>query len=62
LKGNSPQDTLDPGDDFMTGWVGRLVEIDHTRGNVGFDVALERGASIWDWSEVASSNKNCEIN
>ena len=46
----------------MTGWVGRLVEIDHTRGNVGFDVALERGASIWDWSEVASSNKNCEIN
>lgn len=31
---------LDPRDNFVRGWVGRLVEVDNTRADVGFEVCL----------------------
>lgn len=42
----------------MAGRVRRFVEVDDAGGDVGFKVALERGATAWDWNEVASSHKN----
>lgn len=55
-----PENSLDPGDNLVTGWVGRLVEIDHSRANVGLDVALQWGASIGNWGEVSRPHENCD--
>jgi hypothetical protein len=55
-----PQDALDPSYDFMTRRVGGLVEIDHTRADVRFEVASMRCASVGNWSIVGGANEHCE--
>lgn len=45
----------------MTGRVGRFIEIDHSRADVGFEIALEWGTSIGDWGEMSSANQYCEL-
>lgn len=52
-----PQHALDPGDDFMGGWIRGLVEVDHAGGDVGFEVALERGATVWNGGEVTGADE-----
>lgn len=56
-----PQDALDPCYNFVTGRVGGLVEINHTRANVGFEIASIRCTSMRNWSEVRRANKHCSI-
>lgn len=58
-KAHEPKNTLDPGDDFVTGRVGRLVEVNDTRADIRLDVSLQRRAAIGDRCEVASSDKHC---
>ena len=41
--------------------VTRLVEIDHTRADEGFEVTLQRSTSHRNWSEMSSSNKKSVI-
>jgi hypothetical protein len=45
----------------VTGRVRRLIKINHTRTNIGLEVALERGTSIGNWSEMGSANEYCEL-
>lgn len=52
------ENALDPGNDFVRRWVGRLVEVDDAAGDVGFEVALERGGASWDWGEMSSANED----
>ncbi len=40
--------SLDPRDDFMAGWVGRFVEVDNARRDVGFEIALVGCAAAGD--------------
>jgi hypothetical protein len=44
----------------MAGRVRRLIEVNHTGANVGFEVAFEWGAATWDWCEMARPYKNCK--
>jgi len=53
-----PKHALDPCDNFVGGWVGWLVEVNDTGGDVRLEVSLQWGASIWDWGEMSSANKN----
>lgn len=53
-----PKHALDPSDDLVGGWVRWLVEVDNSGRDVGLEVSLQWSASIWDWSEVPSANKN----
>lgn len=45
---NSP----DPCDDFVRGWVGWLVEVDDTGADIRLEVTLKWRATVWDWGEV----------
>ena len=49
---------LDPCYDFMAGRVGWFVEVDDAGGYVGFEIAFERGTSMWDWCEMACSDED----
>jgi len=51
-----PEDTLDPSDDFVRGWVAGLVEIYDTGLEIGLDISLERGTSVGNGSEMSSSD------
>lgn len=53
-----PQDPLHPRDDFMTGRVGRLVQVDHTGVDVGLQVTLERRATGRNWCKMTGPHKN----
>lgn len=53
-----PEHALDPSDDLVGGWVRWLVEVDNSGRDVGLEVSLQWSASVWDWSEVSSANKN----
>lgn len=55
---DEPKNALDPSDDFVTGRVGRLVQVDNTRADVRLDVALQRRTSIGDGSEVTRSDED----
>lgn len=41
----------------MTGRVGRFVEVDNTRADVGLEISLQWSAAIGDWGKVTGSNK-----
>ncbi len=45
----------------MTRWIRRLIEVNHTRADVGFEVAFEWGAATGDGSEMASPDENCKL-
>jgi hypothetical protein len=53
------QDALDPGDDFVRGGVGGLVEVDDTAGDVRLEITLEGSCARGDGSKVSSANKDC---
>jgi hypothetical protein len=53
-----PQNALHPSDNLVTGRVGGLVQVDHTRVDVGLQVTLERRATGGDRGEMTSSNKD----
>jgi hypothetical protein len=42
----------------MTGWVGRLVKVDHTGIDIRLQVTFQGGATGGDWGEVTSSNED----
>lgn len=47
----------------MAGWIGRLVEIDDARADIGLKVALQWVGAVWDGSKVAGTGKyweNCQ--
>jgi hypothetical protein len=44
----------------MTGRVGGLVEVDHTRTDILLQVTIERCASRGDWSIMSGADKHCE--
>jgi hypothetical protein len=52
---------LDPSNDFVRGWVGGLVKVNDTGADVGLQVALEWSATVWNWGEVTSTDKDCSI-
>jgi hypothetical protein len=52
------EDALEPGDDFVRGWVGWLVEVDDSRRDVRLEIALEWCAARGDWGEVAGANED----
>ena len=54
------ENALDPGDDFMRGWIRGLVEVDDTRGDVGLQVSAVRVAADRYGCEVASADKDWE--
>lgn len=56
---NLPQDPLHPRNNLMTGWVGRLVQVNDTGIDVGLQVTLKRRATSRNWREMASSHQNC---
>ena len=41
----------------MTGRIARFVEIDHTRANVGFEIALKRVATHRNWGKMSGSDE-----
>lgn len=53
------ENALDPGDDFVRRRVGRLVEVDHTTGDVLLEITLEGSCAGRDGGEVTSANKDC---
>ena len=48
----SLEDSLDPGNDLMGGWVGWLIEVDDTVLLEDVHWSLEWGVTTWEWSEV----------
>lgn len=54
---NLPEHALNPRDHLMTGRIARFVEVDHTRANVGFEIALERIATHRNWREMPGSDE-----
>lgn len=52
------EDALEPGDDFVRGWVGWLIEVDDSRRDVRLEIALEWCAARGDWGEVAGANED----
>ena len=53
-----PEHPLHPSYNLMTGRIRGFVEVYDAGGNVGFEVALERGATARDWNEVAGSDED----
>lgn len=53
-----PEDPLDPCDDLVAGGVGGLIKIDHTRANVGLQVAFMWSTSHRNGGVVSSPNKH----
>lgn len=45
----------------MTGRIGRFVEVDDTRGDVGFEVALVRSAPGVQWCEMTSADLDYNV-
>ena len=45
----------------MTGGIGRFVEIDHPRTNIGIQVAFERRTTDWYRSEMSSANEKSVV-
>jgi len=45
----------------MTGRVGGLVEVYNTRTDIRLQIALERGTTIWNWSEMGGADKYCRV-
>ena len=52
------EDALDPGDDFVGGGIGGLVEVDHTRGDIGLEVTTVRIAADGDGCEVGGADED----
>ena len=55
---NIPQDTLDPGNDLVTGGIGGLVEVDNAGADVRLDVTLQWRRAIGDRCEVTGSHED----
>ena len=53
-----PEHPLYPRHNLMAGRIRGLVKIYDAGGDVGFEVALERCATAWNWDKVAGPNKN----
>ena len=51
------EDPFEPSYDFVRGWIRGLVEVDHTRGDVGFEVAAQRCAAGRNGCEVTSADE-----
>lgn len=56
-----PEHTLDPSDNFMTGRVGGLVQVDDTGADVGLEVTLERCAAGGNGCEVTGANEHYDF-
>jgi len=54
-----PEDPLHPSHDFVTGGVGRLVQVDNTGADVGLQVTLKRRSTSRDRGEVTGANEHC---
>ena len=54
---NVPQHAFHPRDHLMTGRIARFVEVDHTRADERFEVALERSTSDRNWCEMSGSDE-----
>jgi hypothetical protein len=57
----SSKNALDPRDDFVTGGVGGLVEVNDTRADVGLDVSLQWRAAIGDRCEVTGADEQLVV-
>lgn len=55
---NLPQNPFHPSHNFMTGWVRGLIEINDTRTDVGFEIALEGRTASGDRCEMAAPNEH----
>jgi len=56
-----PEDAPEPGNDLMGRRIGRLVEVDNARLDVGCNVALEGRAPRGDWGEVGRANQKLVV-
>lgn len=36
-----PKNSLDPGDNLVTGWVGGLIKVNDTRADIGLNITLQ---------------------
>ena len=52
-----PEHAFNPRDHLMTRRIARFVEVDHTRADERFEVALERSTSDRDWCEMSGSDE-----
>lgn len=55
-----PQNPLHPSNHFMTGWVRRLVEVDHSRVDVRLQVTFQRRTTGGNWREMTSPDEDCK--
>lgn len=55
---HEPKNSLNPGHNLVTRRVRRLVQVDDTRADVGFEITLQGRRSIGNGSEVAGSHKD----
>lgn len=55
---HEPKNSLNPGHNLVTRRVRRLVQVDDTRADVGFEITLQGRRSIGNGGEVASSHKD----
>lgn len=53
-----PKNSLHPRDDFVTGGVRRLVEVDDTGADIGLDITLQRLTSGRDGSVMGRPDKD----
>jgi hypothetical protein len=58
---NSPQNPLNPRDDFMTGWIRGLIKVNDTRTDVGFEITLQRSAAIRNGCEMPGAYEYCRL-
>ena len=52
-----PEHAFNPRDHLMTGGIAGFVEVDHTRADERFEVALERSTSDRNWGEMSGSDE-----
>jgi hypothetical protein len=53
-----PEDPLHPSDDFVTGRVRRLVQVDNTGADVGLEITAQRRRTSGDRGEVTSPDEH----
>lgn len=56
-----PQHSLDPCYHFVTGRIGRFVEIDDARANEGFEIALDGSTADRDGGEMSGANEKFAV-
>lgn len=57
-KRHAPKNPLDPCHHFVARRVRRLVQVDHTRADVGLEVAAQRRAAVGNGREVAGTDQH----